>query len=188
MNTLDTPNIPNPASVSYSSRALRFGLIGGLISLGFCFISNLTGLAQPGNTGSGLLMMVVSLAISFGIAYMATKSHRDEDLGGYITLGRGLAIGFVALMIATILGAIFNYIYLSFIDPGMMERAFEQMREQFEERGMSEEQIDAALSMSQKFTSPLMTSIFALGGGAFFSLIISLVAGAILKKDPPMGV
>ena len=48
---------------------------------------------------------------------------------------------------------------------------------------MTQDQIDMSMEMAKKFSTPAITSAFALVGSLFFGLIISLVAGLIMKKE-----
>ena len=63
----------------------------------------------------------------------------------------------------------------------MAEYQEQVMLEKFPD--MPEEQLEKALEMTQKFSSPGMMAAFALGGSLLFGLIISLIAGLILKKE-----
>ena len=48
---------------------------------------------------------------------------------------------------------------------------------------MDEAQVEAALSMSKKFTTPGIMTAMALAMSLLFGLIVSLIAGLIMKKD-----
>ncbi len=90
-------------------------------------------------------------------------------------------------LIAGIVAVIFNYIFMNFIDPDFVQKTLDFSREQMIEKNpnMTQEQIDTAMGMSAKFMSPWIMSAFALIATLFFGFIISLVAGLIMKRNPP---
>jgi hypothetical protein len=73
------------------------------------------------------------------------------------------------------------------LDPATMQKTldfqFETMRAENPE--MTQDQIDMARDMSQKFSGPLIRSAFQLIGALFFGFIISLIGGLIVKKSRP---
>ncbi|MCP3929159.1 MAG: DUF4199 domain-containing protein [Bacteroidetes bacterium] len=182
MTTLDDDlGYVDPSNVSIWPTALRYGLIGGLVMIIFSLIMILTGL----NFSMQWLTSVGSLVIFGAILYFAMVKHRDEDLGGYLKYGRALGLGVATAIIIGVLSVIFNYVYMEFVDPSLMETALEMSRERLEAQGMEDEQIDQAMSMSEKFMSPGAMAIMGLLFNAFFGFIASLIVGAIAKKNPP---
>jgi len=187
MSLLDTPSTPNPSSVSNRQLAIRYGAIWGGISILLTLIGYLTN-TDPAMSTTGPIKWVYSLA-SFGVAIWAIaaaiKIDRDQQLGGYISLGRCVGLGALIGLIAGAIGAVFSFLYMTVINPGFADQMKESMVATYEEQGLSEEQIDMALSMASAFTSPAMMAVFQVIGGAFFGLIIGLIAGAIMKKERP---
>ena len=74
----------------------------------------------------------------------------------------------------------------NFIEPDYMDKVMVVQREAALERfpDLSDEQLDGQMEMVKKFSSPIMTSAFALIGSLFFGFVISLIEGLILKNDP----
>jgi hypothetical protein len=58
----------------------------------------------------------------------------------------------------------------------------EVTRQTLVEQNMTSEQIETTMEMSEGFSSPLITSGFALIGALFLGFIISLFTTLILKK------
>ena len=78
------------------------------------------------------------------------------------------------------LNAEFWTIYPEFIEM-QKETAYEQMIEQ--NPSMTQEQIDQAMNISGMFMSPGFFSIMSVVGALFFGLIVSLIAGLIMRSD-----
>jgi len=185
MTTLDNPgNTIDPKQVSMRPTAMRYGLIGGLILIAFGLVVNVSGLNQPGSSMSWVTGLI-SVAIFAAVLVIAVKYHRDQELGGYITFGRSFGLSMLTVLIMAVLGAIFTYVYMAFIDPSMADQMLEMTREQYESMGMSEEQIEQSLSMAKTFMQPHWAALMGILGNLFFGAIVGLIISAVMKKNPP---
>jgi hypothetical protein len=187
MEILDTHNdrMVDEKNVSSRQTGIKWGLYSGLASVLVGLIFNLSGLSKSGSTAGGLIVGLISLVTMVMFCRYAIIFHRDEELGGFITLGRCITICLWMGLIAGLMSSVFNFFYLKFIDPTAMEVAMERMREQQSANGASEAQIEAAESMAKNFQNPAITFCFALFGALFTYLITGLIAGLIMKKDRP---
>lgn len=127
---------------------------------------------------------LIGIGVAIWAIATAIRTDRDQQLGGYIGLGRCLGIGALTGVIAGAIGAVFTWLYMTVINPGFTEQLKEMMIAQWEEQGMSEDQIEMALSMSSTFTNPAMLAIWQTLGGALLGLLIGLIAGLIMKREP----
>ena len=168
----------NTQNVSPWSTAFKYGIIvfiiNAVIGLIFWFLG--MKLSQ--------LPFWIGVVMFFIFALMAMKAHR-EDLGGHISYGKALGVGVLMALVASILSAIYSYIFTTVIDPEIVDLAMAQQEEKMIERGMSEAQIDQAMSMSEKFMNPMAMSLVNLIMGFLLGLITSLIAAIFAKKDPP---
>ena len=190
MTTLDNidSNYIDPQDVKMMPTAMRYGLIAGLFSILLGLITNVLDLVDPANPSSPMSWVVFLLnwGILIGAIVMAIKYHRDEELGGYITMGRALAIGVLTVLFLGILAMVWTYIYMSFIDPGMVDELIAAQVTQMESQGMSDEQIEQSMVMVKKFMTPIAISIIGLVMNLFAGTIISAISGGIMKKIDPM--
>ena len=159
--------------------ALRYGVIGGLLSIAFGLATYLAGMQGTIPT----ILNIVGTIVSIAVIVYAIRTHRDNDLGGYISYGRCLGVGVLTSIIMGIIGALWTVVLFNFIDPGITDMLMQPQMEAMEEAGMSDDEIENAMSMAGKFmTAPFMAGM-ALVGSAFIGLIVSLIAGAVMKKD-----
>ncbi|KUG08268.1 DUF4199 domain-containing protein [Solirubrum puertoriconensis] len=170
-NTI-TPN------VSPSAVGVRYGIMLGIVSIIFTAVIMMAGLDQ--NTAVGLLGAVITIVF----IVLAHKAFKQAN-GGFMSYGQGLAIGIIASAVSGILASVFRYIYITFIDPDAMARGMEAARAKLEERGMSDEQIDQAMSMSSKMTEGPVGIVIAIVGSIIVGLILSLIISAITKRTRP---
>lgn len=165
--------------VTTTSVAMRYGLLTGVVSVIYSFILLAANLEQ--NTALSLLSLVILIV---GI-FLAHKNYKEAN-GGFMSYGQGLGIGTIVSIIAGLLGGIFRYVYMEFIDPAATQRAIDQARAKLEEAGnMSDAQIDQAVQMSQRFSSGAMGLVFAIIGSAIIGFLITLIIAAVTKHNRP---
>jgi hypothetical protein len=125
----------------------------------------------------------VSFAITVGGIILATRAYRDQELGGYISYGQAIGVGTLTALFSGVITVIFTWLLYNVIDTGLAERNFIFMEEAYYAAGMSDEQIDVALMMAKRFTTPLIMAVMGIIGSVFFGFIFSLVTSAFLKKE-----
>ncbi|MFT5384736.1 MAG: uncharacterized membrane protein YhaH (DUF805 family) [Saprospiraceae bacterium] len=188
MNPLDEPmNYIDPSSVSPRPVAMRYGLIWGLIGIMVGLLAHILGWSDPSdpNTTMTILISVISLGISVTMIVLAVKTHRDQELGGYMTFGRGFTTGILTTLFNAVIATIWMVIFFSLINPDMFDMIEQGMLRQWEEQGMSEEQIEQAKGFATMFTGPTFMTIATFLGTLFWGAIISLIVSAVMKKDAP---
>jgi peptidoglycan/LPS O-acetylase OafA/YrhL len=157
---------------------MQYGAIVGVIMIIYGTILQLTGLAME-----QALSYVNYLFIAI-VIFLAHKKFK-EDGDGYLTYGQGLGIGFWVSLIGGVIAMVFSYVYMKFIDDSIMDQAMEKARFDMEEKGMSDAQIDQAMSITEKFMTPEMIFVMGIIGMLFFGFILSLIISAITKKTDP---
>jgi len=122
--------------------------------------------------------------ILIGGVFFGIKVFRDQVQKGEITFGQALGVGVLTVVFASVIVAFFTYIQLTFIDSGILAKGMEIAKNQMIDKGLNDEQIEKAMSITQKFMTPLITSIFLIFVYAFWGTIFSLIAAAFMKKEP----
>jgi hypothetical protein len=109
--------------------------------------------------------------------FWAMISIRDKQLGGFMSYGKAFGTGFWTVLFASVISAIFTYFYVIYIDPGMIDEILLKAEESMLEGNpnMSDEQLDQALAMTEKFISPVMISVWAFIANVIFGTILSLI-------------
>jgi hypothetical protein len=128
---------------------------------------------------------VLSLGLSITILVLAIKHHRDNELGGYMTFGRGFQTGILTTFFYAVIATIWTIIFLNFIATDMIELIQAGMYEQWESQGLTDEQIEQAEGIALMFTSKGFFIGAAFGGALIMGAIISLIASAVMKKEQP---
>ena len=165
-------------NVSPMPTALRYGLIAGVVSIIVSLLLYLLDMYREQT-----LTTVISIAVLVTFVYLAQKSHRDNDLGGYMKFGRAVGVGMLTVLFMAIVGAVYNFIFFEFIDSSILEETLRETENNMMDRGMSDEDINQAMKITQIFVNPFFFAVTALFFSGIFGLIVSLITGAITKRD-----
>lgn len=157
----------------------RVGVMLALALIIYSMLLQVTGMATNKALG-----FVTNVFYIIGIVW-AHKTYKESG-DGYMTYGQGLGLGVVVAGVAGVISSLFSYLYLKFIDDSMLGEILNQSRVAMEEQGLDDEQIEQALAMTQKFTTPEMIMIWGVLGALLMGLIFSLIISAFTKKNNPV--
>jgi hypothetical protein len=153
------------------------GLILGLLGVVYTLV--LWFLDLTFNKNLGYIFILVEVVILFFLV----KSYRDNYMHGMITYGQALGAGVIIFLYATIISSIFSYLLYAVIDPGLMAKGLAAQEQGFLDRGMTQEQVDAALKVAAKMMKPAISMPIGLVVNMFFGLIVSLIVAAFVRKE-----
>lgn len=162
--------------------ALNYGLILGLASVLLSVVVYVLGqhLERP------LWASFLGLAIMLVIIVYGLKAFKYEN-EGFLSVGEAIKVGLAISLIAGIISALYNFVFISFIEPDFVNQMMDISREKMIESNpsMTEEQMEMGLSISKKMMSPGIMSAMAVIFTLFLGFIFSLVAGLIMKQNRP---
>ena len=175
-DTLDQP-IKQDGNLDIKSNAIKFGIIGGLggviVSL-ILFFANL----QYESWSKWLQSIVMVVAIISGI-----KAISDANKNKLVPFGSLFGGGMLITVIISVISIVYFLVYSNFIETNFIDNLLEVSRKQMAEKGLSEEQVDAAIEMSKKFMSPAIMTVISLISSLIMGAIVSLIGAAIFKKE-----
>ena len=144
----------------------------------------------------GLIMYVAGLSLNKFTSYpsyllmiagmiMGTIAYRDKHNNRFLNYGKSFTSSFLIGLYASIIGAIWVFIFFKFIAPELLVQILEKSKDEIMNKSpnLSEEQLQMQMSMVQKFVNPLMMVFWTLLGGAFYSAIFSLIIAIFVKKE-----
>jgi len=129
----------------------------------------------------GYAVLLVGVVIS-------SFHYRDKHMGGFIPYGKSVSVGFLTGLFASIIVAIFTFIFTSVLGEEYRQTLLQMAEENIlsSNPDITDEQLDMALGISEKMMNPGMMSVIALVGYTFFSLIFALIASIFIKKEEPV--
>ena len=167
-------------SISTRSVGIKYGLVMAVISIAYFVILNTAGVDMTQGIGRW-----GSLVFYAGIIFLAQKNFKDQG-DSFMSYGQGMGISFWISLVSSVIGSIFTYLYVKFIDTGYIQQMMDKQREQMEAAGnLSEDQIDNAMTMNAKFMNPEMILIFGVIGGIIMILIVGLIVTIFTQKKNP---
>ena len=166
-------------SVTTMSSGIRFGLILSIVSIAYFLILTTLGINSSQGVWSWLMYLVYA-----GFIFLAQKYFKDNG-DSFMSYGQGIGISFWLGLISTVVYMVFFYIYVKFIDAGFIQMIKDAQLEQMQSRGMRDEQIDQAMSISGKFMTPEVFLISGLIIGILGMVVIGLIVTIFTQKKNP---
>ncbi len=158
--------------------ALKWGLISAILIIVYT-----VGLYITGHFKTPALSWIPFLLLLFGIV-MSLREFKFTN-NNFMSFSEGLGLGTLMSAVCGLIAAIFNYIYITFIDTTIIQQMREMQVEQLEQQGLSSEQIEQAMEIATRFATPGLTFLFAVIGYILFGFVFSLVVSAIVKNSKP---
>jgi putative flippase GtrA len=172
---IDYQEQPN---VSPFATALRYGIIGGVVSIILFLFLYLIDSYQ-----SRAISFTMTIALLITFILLSQKSHRDIDLKGFMSYGRAIGVGMLTVLFMGLLNAVFSVVFLEFIDSSMVEDAIRKAEDDMIDRDMSSEQIEQSLKIAKFLSHPIFIFFGSLLREGVLGLIVALITGAITKRD-----
>ncbi|MGA3014277.1 MAG: DUF4199 domain-containing protein [Bacteroidales bacterium] len=166
---------------SMTTHALTYGVGTGLALIVYSLIMYVANLYM------NKPMQYLAFVLLIGGMLIGTLQYRKTALNGFMTYGKAFSVNFLIGLFATILSSIFVYFYVKYINTGLIDEIMQQTRNKMEAKAgsMTQEQMDQALSMTQRFLTPVWMVIWSFIGNAFWSAVIALILSIFVKKDDP---
>jgi len=166
---------------SFWKAAMTYGLYMGIALIIYSVILYVAG--QTFNQTLGYVSFVIMIV---GIVWAQMNYKKLQ--GGMLTYGQGVGIATSLMLIAGIIGAIYTILLYKVIDPELYDQYLlfyeEKASASMIEQGLSDAQIDQALTISKRFQTPVIMAITAIITYVIAGVIIGLIASIFTKKKP----
>jgi hypothetical protein len=164
---------------------LKFGLIGGGISIAWTLLMWVLGLHQ-GDLSLSINLSYIALVFPIVIVVFAIRETRNKELEGFISYGKAFGVGTIAGIVSTVVSTLFSYIYMTILNPGYQEAVkimqIDKATISMQAKNMTDDQINQALQQMNNSPLVIIQYVGAIVGGILLYMLISLVVAAILQK------
>lgn len=126
----------------------------------------------------------INYAVMLVFAFVFIKQYRDKYNDGFLSYGKAFGHGFLVILFAAIVSAIYTVVFFSFIAPGELAIILEETEQNMYNQGMSDQEIEMAMGWTKMMMKPWVMSIFVIVFSALAGLIISAILAIFLKKEP----
>jgi hypothetical protein len=159
---------------------------GAYLGLGLVLISFTVYILGLEEQKSIIPSLLNNFLIIGAIAYSITM-YRDNFNNGLVSYSQSLKIGTSVVFFASVILAFYTYIFVTFINPEYLENIIKIAEQEIlnSDPEISDEDLDLALSMTQKMLQPQWMSTLSVLGGTFMGFFYSLIISFFVKKDDP---
>lgn len=176
----------NTQSPTLMAHAVRSGVIIGAIGI---IISLILYVANPDLLVSMWLFLILILDIILMVIFGA--QYRNQT-GGFISFGNAWKHGFITLVVAGLLGILYNLLLYYVIDPELpaylTDVAVENAGEMARSFGADDATAEQAMEDARERTADQYTAggmLLGFGIQLIVYAVIALITGAIVKKNNP---
>lgn len=182
-DVLDKP-AQNYSEESIWPTVTRYGVIGSLVFIIYSLVTNLVGFGRPSG-GFIAIFANLGIIITIGITIMAiaANSFKKEHGRGAISFNQAFKVALLTAVFVLLVTTAFNYFYMTFIEPDLVETLKEETIEMMETYDLPQEQIDASLERFDTAYS-LKSQLQNMGWSVIFNAFIAAIIGLIIKKEP----
>ena len=173
---MNLPFFDSEAPVTVRNTGLRYGIILGLVSIAYFLLLVISGVNTTDGWGRWSSLLLNAGILALGQIYF----RQNGD--GYMSYGQGMSISFWTGALSSLILSVFTYVYIKFIDSDFLLMMEDIQRAAMEERGMSDEQIDQAMEMVSKFSTPEWIFGFGVIGGIIGVLLVGLLVTIFTQK------
>jgi len=161
---------------------INYGLLLGIVSVILGVVIYVTN----AYLNPSWIYSVISIAIPIVIITLGIKAYKTAN-GGYLGLGEAIKVGLGIAVIGVIITAIWTLLVMTVIEPEYMNNVMAGQRDKMMETNpnMTESQMNAAMEITSKFSSPWIAMAMNIVWSLFSGLIISLISGLVMKKENP---
>jgi len=159
---------------------------GAYLGLGLVLISFTVYILGLEEQKSIIPSLLNNFLIIGAIAYSVIM-YRDNFNNGFVSYSQSLKIGTSVVFFASVILAFYTYIFVTFINPEYLENIIKIAEQEIlnSDPEISDEDLDLALSMTQKMLQPQWMSTLSVLGGTFMGFFYSLIISFFVKKDDP---
>ena len=164
------------------SSSIKYALFAALLVIGCKLIVFFT---HSQFTTIGRYSGILALALLTIPLALAIIHKRDKEPNGFISFKQVMRTGLMVCIIASLIVAVFNYIYFKFIDHEILAYWLVESEKSLHELKSSEEDILKAYNYLTDFYSPFSQAMGGLTGILGVGAILSLILSTFLVKNPP---
>ena len=159
---------------------LKYGLISGSIIVLIPVISGWIIGTDPETFRMGEIIGYSTMLLSLLMIFLAVNEYKKNNPDLPLTFAKALLIGLGISAIAGIMFGVYNWVYVTFLEPEFMDQYFNYYIENIRNSGASQSDIDSQIAKLEEekafFMNPFV-SFFAMFITVFgIGLIISLVS------------
>ena len=161
--------------------AMTYGAVLGLCLILITLLFWVLGVDEQ----QSVVPSILNNMLIIGFLFYATSQYRDNFNNGFISYAEALKLGTSVAFFSSVIMAFYTFIYITYLNPDMLANIMHMTEQAILENDpeISDEQLDLALSVTNKFMQPHWMMIMGVLGGTFMGFLFSLIISIFVKKD-----
>jgi putative effector of murein hydrolase len=159
-----------------NSSPIRIAIVGALIVIIYGLLLHFTGNSYNKSL-TNLSNIIVIATIALGIYFF-----KKNDNNGVMTFKEGFWAGMRATLIFSLIGSIWMIIFIKFISPDFINTMKQMQMDEMIKKGMTDEQIEVAMPMINKFMTLPFMFIIGFITYTFIGTITATISSGIMKN------
>jgi|688.fasta_scaffold157707_2 putative effector of murein hydrolase len=159
-----------------NSSPIRIAIVGALIVIIYGLLLHFTGNSYNKSL-TNLSNIIVIATIALGIYFF-----KKNDNNGVMTFKEGFWAGMRATLIFSLIGSIWMIIFIKFISPDFINTMKQMQMDEMIKKGMTDEQIEVAMPMINKFMTLPFMFIIGFITYTFIGTITAAISSGIMKN------
>lgn len=156
--------------------AYKYGMYSALLSIAGLMILYLF------NLDKSWILSGASIIVSILIFVYGIREYKLQNTNK-LSIGQAIKVGLAIAAIGGLLAGVYAYFHYEFVYPEFIVMQEETAYEQMQSQNMTEMQIEQAMSFNKMFMNSTFFSLSTVLGSLIFGLIISFIAGLIMKQE-----
>lgn len=178
-------HIAHPEPDIMKSTILRYGILIGLVAIVPGVVAWFA-LGSSDYTTSEIIGWI-AIVLSLGLVFVGVKHYRDRSPWGAMSFGRGLVAGLGMVAVASLLFAVYSWLFVEFMEPDFLHAYYAHTMEQ--KRATMDAEAFETYREKQEAMKPLLFNPFFQSVVMFFSVFapgvaVSLIAAWVFRRRP----
>jgi len=171
-----------PVASTTTAVGVRYGILLGFSWLIIDFILRQFSL---GFLSYSLVTSAAAIIISVVLIVLAHRAFKQAN-GGLMSYGRGFLIAFIMMLIWGMCSALFNYVYVHYIDPEFVDNLRDEMVDFMERNRVPEVEIEKGTARFEEMKGDFSKSLISgLTSGLSFGAVLGLLISIFTKRNQP---
>lgn len=165
---------------------VTYGIISGIIVAVLMFLTMPLWDSGVVNFSNGMVVGYTTMVVALSLIFFAVRSYRDNFNGGAITFWKGVQIGLVITLIASVMYALAWEVCYNTVASDFIDNMNEYRLKELTQTGASPEKVEEMKTEMAEFgvmyRNPIIRFAFSMLEIFPVGLIITLISSGLLRK------
>ncbi|NQT76399.1 MAG: DUF4199 domain-containing protein [Bacteroidetes bacterium] len=162
---------------SAGTSALIYGL---LLAVALIIVHLILYIADFHQSTGGFVVSMLVLAA--GIV-LASLDYRNKKLGGYISYGKAVKIGFLTVLFASFIVAAYTFVYHNNINSAEIQQAKIEAAQKIYEMDMDQAKEEQYLKWADYMNTPVVYAVGAIFMYSLIGIVMALITSIFIKNE-----